>query len=553
MATPNTTEGSIAGRYALIEQLGRGGMGIVWRAHDELLKRDVAIKEVDVPPAVPEAERGDIEARALREARVAARLGHPAAVNVFDVQRDNGKAYIVMELVHAMTLDKLVDEEGPIAPERAAEIGLRILGALEKAHSEGIVHRDVKPANIMVLPDGRVKLADFGIASLKDDPKITATGLVLGSPSYMAPEQAQGKGSGIEVDLWALGATLFFAVEGRPPFDRGQPIATLTAVLQEELPPMERAGPLEPVIRALLAKDPHRRPKASELCEMLEQARKPGTAEAATVVDEPVTPPPTRVATQAAPVRVVATPPVETTVPPAAPSAPHDRSRWPAIAAVAALLLIAGVVALTALLSGDDSGDVAANNRADKKAGARRGDGRGNNRPNAPQQPAVIPTPEPDVTPTATPAADEGWVPYQNDAVGYRIQYPSDWSVIEGSVDADSTDFEDPETSRYLRVDWTSPPGDDAVAAWEAQEASFRQEHSGYRRIQLAPTTFKGYEAAIWEFTFTDGGARVHAADLGFIVGDDYGFALYFSTLDEDWDAAQETFETFKNTFQAPG
>ena len=257
---PISSRTIVAGRYDLEDQLGRGGMGVVWRANDTLLKRKVAIKEVRLPDTLPESEQASMQARALREARAAARIGHPAAVTVFDVHKEDGRAFIVMELVDAPTLEEMVRTQGPLTPEKTAEVALGILSALEAAHQQGIVHRDVKPANVMVLSDGRVKLADFGIASLKDDPKITATGLVLGSPSFMSPEQAEGHRSGAEADLWALGATMFFAVDGSPPFDKGQPIPTLTAVLHDDMPTPARAGHLEPVIRALLRKSPGDRP-----------------------------------------------------------------------------------------------------------------------------------------------------------------------------------------------------------------------------------------------------------------------------------------------------
>src|SRR5919198_1847679 len=209
----------IAGRYLLNEAIGRGATGTVWRAEDRLLGRAVAFKQVELPAAVPRQERQAMRQRVLREARAAARLSHVGAVTVFDVVEDEGKLYIAMELVEGTTLLELVAEKGPLPHPRVATIGLRLLEALEVAHANGIVHRDVKPGNVIVTGDGRVKLADFGIASIKGDPQLTATGLVLGSPSYMSPEQARGEPAGPPSDLWALGATLYFAVEGHVPFE----------------------------------------------------------------------------------------------------------------------------------------------------------------------------------------------------------------------------------------------------------------------------------------------------------------------------------------------
>src|SRR4029453_939757 len=228
MARP-VTHRLVADRYVLMAPLGRGGMGVVWRARDVGLGREVAVKEGVFPPAMAaEAERHP--ARVLREARAAARLNHPGVVTLYDVVNDQGGTFIVMELVEAPTLAELVRTGGPLPPERVAELGVQLAGALEAGHGAGIVHRGVKPANVMGPEGGVPKLADFGVASLQGDPQLTATGLVVGSPAYMAPEQARGEGSGPAADLWGLGATLFYAVEGEPPFDRGSSIAPLPAV-----------------------------------------------------------------------------------------------------------------------------------------------------------------------------------------------------------------------------------------------------------------------------------------------------------------------------------
>jgi tRNA A-37 threonylcarbamoyl transferase component Bud32 len=260
----------IADRYALAAPIGQGGMGVVWRARDTVLGREVAIKEVRLPPTIPESERSSIRARVLREARAAARLNHPNAVTLYDVINQQGHAFIVMELISAPTLAQVVASEGPLDPRRAARIGAGVAGALAAAHAAGIVHRDVKPANVMVLNDG-ARLTDFGIARAKGDPKLTSTGLIIGSPAYMAPEQATGKAAGPEVDLWGLGATLYYAVEGRAPFDRDGSIATLAAVVNDQPRPAVRAGELAPVLAELLSKDPEHRPSADALRERLER------------------------------------------------------------------------------------------------------------------------------------------------------------------------------------------------------------------------------------------------------------------------------------------
>jgi tRNA A-37 threonylcarbamoyl transferase component Bud32 len=263
-------ERRIANRYAMrVPALGHGGMGVVWRAEDTLLGREVAIKEVRLPPTLAEDERARIRGRVMREARVAARLNHPGAVILHDIVDEDGRPFIVMELVRAPTLTELVAAEGTLPPARAAAIGLGLLDTLEAAHRAGIVHRDVKPGNVMVCEDGSTKLADFGIASLQGDPAVTASGLLLGSPAYMAPEQANQRSVGPPTDLWALGATMYFAVEGEPPFERGGPVPTLAAVVHSDPRPMRRAGPLEPAITALLRKSPADRLTASDLRRML--------------------------------------------------------------------------------------------------------------------------------------------------------------------------------------------------------------------------------------------------------------------------------------------
>jgi hypothetical protein len=269
----------VAGRYVLGGPLGRGGMGTVWRADDLLLGRPVAVKEVELPGGPPGPDRDALRERALREARAAARLNHPGAVTLHDVVEADGRLFLVMELVEAPTLGELVERSGPLPPAAAARVGLELLAALEAAHRAGIVHHDVKPANVMVTADGRVKLADFGIASLQDDTQRTlgvagagdrALTAAFGSLPYVAPEQAGDRPAGPAADLWALGATLWFAVEGAAPFRRPTPAATLAAILHDPPARPWRAGPLEPVLLALLAKDPAGRPSAVELRRLLE-------------------------------------------------------------------------------------------------------------------------------------------------------------------------------------------------------------------------------------------------------------------------------------------
>ncbi|OLZ72669.1 serine/threonine protein kinase [Streptomyces sp. IMTB 2501] len=249
----------IAGRYRLLSALGEGGMGTVWRARDEVLHREVAVKEVRAPAGLPAADVERMYARLEREAWAAARVSNRNVVTVYDVALEGGRPWIVMELVRGLSLADQLEAEGPPTPQRAAHIGAEVLSALRAAHAVGVLHRDVKPANVLLANDGRVVLTDFGIASVEGSSALTMTGEVVGSPEFLAPERALGRTPGPESDLWSLGVLLYAAVEGVSPFRYDTPISTLRAVVDEELPPPRRAGPLAPVIEGLLRKDPAER------------------------------------------------------------------------------------------------------------------------------------------------------------------------------------------------------------------------------------------------------------------------------------------------------
>ncbi|MFC4032913.1 serine/threonine-protein kinase [Streptomyces polygonati] len=260
MSEVEGTDGRLlADRYRLGAVLGKGGMGTVWRAVDETLGRSVAVKELRFPGDVDEDEKRRLVTRTLREAKATARIRNTGAITVFDVVKEDDRPWIVMELVEGRSLSDAVREDGPVTPKRAAEIGLVLLDVLKAAHREGILHRDVKPSNVLLADDGRVVLGDFGIAQIDGDPSVTSTGMLVGAPSYISPERARGQKPGPPADLWSLGALLFASVEGHPPYDKGSAIATLTAVMTEPVGPMANAGPLAEVIRGLLIKDPEQR------------------------------------------------------------------------------------------------------------------------------------------------------------------------------------------------------------------------------------------------------------------------------------------------------
>ncbi|ONI88568.1 serine/threonine protein kinase [Saccharothrix sp. ALI-22-I] len=262
----------IAGRYTLLAELGRGGMGVVWRAQDNVIGRHVAIKELHLPDGIALEERRVLEERVLREARTAGRLNDPGVVTVFDVVAENGMTYIVMELVEAATLSTLINAHGPMPQDRVISMAVQALSALDSAHQAGIVHRDVKPGNLMITPNGRVKLTDFGIAQAVDDPRLTTSGSLIGSPAYMSPERIHGHEASPASDLWALGATLCYAVEGANPYERTSTASTLNAIMTE-MPRLTRAhGVLGAVITGLLMPDPNARLTGPQARAMLERA-----------------------------------------------------------------------------------------------------------------------------------------------------------------------------------------------------------------------------------------------------------------------------------------
>ncbi|HEU5027564.1 MAG TPA: protein kinase [Spirillospora sp.] len=253
----------LSGRYRFVERLGRGGMGAVWRARDDLLGRDVAVKEILLPHGLDEAELAAARGRSLREARAAAQVRHPAVVTIHDVVIEDGHPWIVMELVRAPSLEERLRASGPLAVAEAARVGAALAGALAAVHAHGIVHRDLKPANVLLADDGEVVLTDFGIAVIEGDARFTRSGLLIGTPGFMAPERLAGEPAGPASDLWSLGAVLYAAVEGRRAFEGSAPAVIDAAVLAGTPEPQRRSGPLEPLITALLSRVPGDRPDAS--------------------------------------------------------------------------------------------------------------------------------------------------------------------------------------------------------------------------------------------------------------------------------------------------
>jgi eukaryotic-like serine/threonine-protein kinase len=519
----------LADRYELGDPLGHG-RSTVYRATDTRLRRRVAIKRVELVAGQEEAEA--VRARALREAQASARLNNPATVAVYDVVEETGAIWLVMELVDGPSLSQLVADEGSLPHDRAARLGLQVLTALEAAHLAGVVHRDVKPANVLVLDDDQAKLTDFGVATIRDESRVTMTGLIVGSPSYMAPEQATGGDITPATDLWALGALLYFMVEGEPPFLAGTALATATAVVHDAPRAHERSGPLAPIIARLFTKDPAGRPSAGAVRATLTrvgQARPSSGTSAAlsSPVAAPVAAtPPTSAAASSAPestaVRPVA-PPAPTDDGPRRRTGPAPRIPARAVAVVAALAV---VVLLLALRGGDGGGD-----GGDESAGQ-----------DVPTTTTTAPPPSTTVPAGTLPA---GWSPYADPAGAYTIGHPPGWVVQP--VAANRTDFRDPATGAFVRVEWTDTPGADAAGAWREAEPGFRSRNANYEPLGITEVGYRDYPAALWEFRHGSG-ETLHTGNLGFIAAG-RGYALMLRAPETEWSAVQPTFEQFKQAF----
>jgi serine/threonine protein kinase len=346
----------VAERYRLDERVGAGAMGVVWAAYDERLGRTIALKQLQLSPSLSQEERDEALARTMREARLAARLHHPNVVSVYDVVDENGAPCLVMEYVPSRSLDAVLRDEGALTPERTATIGVQVATALAAAHAAGVVHRDVKPGNVLLGAQGVVKISDFGISRAADDVTITKTGLIAGTPAYLAPEVAIGRNPTAASDMFSLGSTLYAAVEGEPPFGLSEnTLGLLHAVAAARINPPRQAGPLTPVLEALLSPDPQARPDAQQARRLLEAAAEGRSPMAREESGASSTRPYTRAETAASfasrtggtavlPAQSPSSPSQSPERPPATPE--RRRSRWPAV--MAGLL----VVVIIALLGG---------------------------------------------------------------------------------------------------------------------------------------------------------------------------------------------------------
>ncbi|AQZ70726.1 hypothetical protein BKM31_28055 [[Actinomadura] parvosata subsp. kistnae] len=532
-------------------------MGVVWRAYDELLDRTVAIKEVRYT-GVGDAKRAELNRRTIREARAAGRLDHPSVVVIHDVVEEDGRPWIVMQLVRSRSLAQVIGESGPLRPGQAAVIGGRVLDALRAAHATGVLHRDVKPENVLLADDGRVVLTDFGIASMETEAGLTATGGLVGTPAYMPPERLNGDPARPESDLWALGATLYTAVEGRPPFKRDSWAATVAAVLRDEPEPPVRAGALEPVIMGLLRRDPAARLSAEQAARLLYEA---ASAPPGPFAPAPPDAPPSHWQAATGPGRRGTTDPAGGSHWGTTGSGPHPggpvsgpshtmpeqrrgrrKALW--IGLPAALVTVAALGTGGVLLS--DKWNATASNVSPTPSPTRTAP----SPTEAPTEALATATPEPTRTAATVP---DGWRSYRNAAGRFRIAMPERWRA-EKNPTRDSISIKGPGSPGMMIVEWTVPdiPWDDPVRHWLGLEKEIRAkgEFQQYERVGITPTGYLGLKAADWEFTRVRDGQTIHVINRGFHTDDGRPYALYWETTDSRWDADRHYFETFVKTFR---
>ncbi|NBE56661.1 protein kinase [Streptomyces sp. YC537] len=570
-------------------------MGKVWRAHDEVLHRTVAVKELTAALYVSEAERAVLLARTQKEARAAARINHSAVVTVHDVFEYDERPWIVMELVDGGSLADALQERERLEPAEAARIGAWVVRGLRAAHAAGVLHRDVKPANVLLARDGRVLLTDFGIAAIEGDSTITRTGELVGSLDYLAPERVRGADPGPAADLWAVGALLFAAVEGFSPFRRQSPLATMQAVVQDEPGTPEHAGPLAPVIAALLCKDPERRPTADRVEQMLAEVaegRRPPTAQeyvstrrigeddlnafraGAQAVQEgaqegvqgtqnlraapgtpgPHTPPPgPAYATPAAspyntpapsyPARGGApsypAPGGESAYPAPAPHTPagQDRPVGSTVPGGQAAVAVAGQKprrrwrATLAVIVAAALVGVGAAVGILKYAENDEGSGNGGTQGGGQEQTAG--------------ALPKDWVRIRDDVGGFSLLMPPDF---KRRTFGDQIDYTPDNGKHLLRIGVSKKPThkNSYLHALDMEKQGMGRLPT-YERVQLESNTFRGRPGAVWEFTWTEtNGASKgerRAIDQLYTAEDGTEYAIYMSGPAADWDTTRDQFE----------
>lgn len=603
----------LAGRYRLADTIGSGGMGRVWRAHDELLHRAVAIKELTAALYVSESDQGVLLARTRAEARAAARINHSAVVTVHDVLEHDGRPWIVMELVEGRSLADAVKEDGRVEPAEAARIGLWVLRALRAAHSAGVLHRDVKPGNVLISHDGRVLLTDFGIAQIEGDTTITRTGEVVGSVDYLAPERIRGQDPGPSSDLWALGATLYTAVEGRSPFRRTSALSTLQAVVEDEAAEPAYAGPLGPVIAALLRKDPAGRPSTAEAEQLLAEAaegRRPHGAQAfvptqyggpggythpgpyqgqgpygrpdtgtnngtGTNGTGPAYASGAHAGAPGGPAAVPGAPepstPVPGTVGPTGPTAvgvPHPGTGHsgpvpsgpvhlgPVAAAPPArsrrrrLRSLALVVAVAALVGGGTAVALQQWDLGRSTGGASAASGSG----------SVSPSPSATGGTGGQGGVPDSWVPV-TDELGFGLSLPDKtWTrtVYQDDGDLQQIDYSPDGGEHFLRIALDKSPDYDDPYAHQKDLEQQLERLVDYHTVKLAENVYRDRKGSEWEYTWTAQAKDTEfpgprrAIEETYISRDGTEYAIYMSSPADDWATTAKQFKAVLQSWREP-
>ncbi|MEU6246390.1 protein kinase [Glycomyces sp. NPDC047010] len=522
----------VGDRYRLEDLVGKGGNGSVWRATDTVLRREVALKEVFLPPDLPPQERVQLIDRSRREAQIAAGLSHPSVIRVFDVVEHGGLPWIVMELLQSRSLAEILSQDGPLQPRVAAKIGLALVGALQAAHDAGIIHRDVKPGNVLISTDGRCVLSDFGAAQLHQVSGGTTPGKVLGSAHYIAPERAVGHPAEPASDVFSLGVTLYAAVEGRPPFDRGDAVSTMRAVVQEPPESPRNAGPLTPLLGGMLAKDPAQRMQLPEVRHELQtllsgQFAGPGGP-------GHQSPPyrPDQGYQEGPPSQTGPRPRVRDVEP-----EPERGNPWKSGAVIAICILLALVLGWGAykVLTGEDGGGSGAEDpgtSGDASDGGESTEGGGE-----------------------SPEGDDGAAPFETatyEGDGFTVAYPKDWSEGEGGDDSVSF-FNPDDDTQWVRFYSGSDRGaGDPEGYLSEYFDGLGAEMTDLEQVRLEATEIGGMSGAVLEYTGTnldDTGAQRHSVWAIVDAGDGTTFGVFVSGDADTWDLSQGVYDTAASSF----
>ncbi|MBR7677500.1 serine/threonine-protein kinase [Streptomyces daliensis] len=536
----------VAGRYRLTRQLGRGGMGTVWLASDALLDRQVAVKKLRVPAHLEDDDRARLYERTRREARSAARISHPSVIIVHDVVEDDGLPCIVMEYVPSRSLSQVLKEDGPLSPERVAGAGLAMASALRAAHGAGVLHRDVKPANVLLSAPhsahgahgGRTVLTDFGIAAASGTSTLTRTGEFVGSIDYAAPERMQGGVSGPAADVWALGATLYEAVEGKPPFRRDTWVETAYATASEPPQPMERAGALAPLIERLLEKEPGERPTLEEAEAMLSGStatvasggaaaatRPEGTGSGAPAGAEVLTAGPAEPATATTGAQRRTTVGGGNGAEPTLATGRHPRRRGRALAWAVTVAVVGCAAATGGWWFARDSTATPATSAA---------------------SPSTAPSGSASPSPSR-PATPEGYHRVQ-DPLGFSVDVPDGWH--RQATSGEQADYIAPSGRTGLKFSVLDFADTSPLHHWRQLEPEVRAKSPGYERLRMNATAYQGEPAAIWEYTWQGRVRPYHVVDLGFGKVGETQYAIYLSAPDAEWDAAKPYFDVAAQSFR---